>query len=360
MVEADLLVFGSGSLARALVMSLAARSRPLLSVMVAGRNEAAIASIVLLARARAAALDGELSITSAGCDYSEAALDRLFGAVRPRVVLVLASRQSPWHMAPRWRELVAAVGYGLTLPLQAVLADAVFRAARRRHPATFCVNGCYPDMVNGLLAERGIPVAGGIGNIAIIASVLRSMYPGQTVRLIAHHAHVAALIKGQWDGLTPPRVWLGGERWAEQECAALPQRLTLPADDALNAVTAAAAIPMLQALAGRSAPWEGHAPGVNGLPGGYPVRADTRGLHVALPPDITLDEALTANRDFGRFDGIFVEDGNYRLTKAADEVERATRIRLPHSLLSWRADALEQQASHLETLRSALDPFPAR
>ena len=170
MVDVDLLVFGTGSLARALMMALAARPQALVSVMIAGRNEGALASIALLARALAAALDGRLSITSAGCDYSEAALDRLFAAVRPRIVLVLASRQSPWSMGPRWRELVTATGYGFTLPLQAALADVVFRTLRQRHPAALCLNGCYPDMVNCLLADRGIAI---LGELATSPSSLR-------------------------------------------------------------------------------------------------------------------------------------------------------------------------------------------
>jgi hypothetical protein len=359
MADFDLLVFGSGALARALVMALAARPQPLLSVMIAGRNEEALGSVAMLARARAAALDVDFSIAWAGCDYSEAALDRLFAAVRPSMVLTLASQQSPWSMGPRWRKLVIATGYGFTLPLQATLADVVFRTLRQRHPSALCINGCYPDMANRLLADRGIAVIGGIGNIAIIASVLRSLHPNRDVRVLAHHAHVAALIGGRWGGLAPPLVWLDGERCAERKCAALTEQVRLPSDSTLNAITGAAAIPMLQALAGRSAPWEGHAPGVNGLVGGYPVRADAQGLHIAVPRDLALDEARAMNHDFGRFDGIVVEDGAYRLTKTADDIERATGIRLPECLLSWHADDLHEQAARLDVLRSTLDPVPA-
>jgi hypothetical protein len=356
MVEVDLLAFGSGSLTRALVIALAARPQPPLSLMLAGRNEGALGSIALLARACAAALGGTLSISLAPCDYTETALDRLFAAVRPRVVLILASRQSPWWMGPRWRALVRATGYAFTLPLQATLADVVFRAVRQRHPAALCVNGCYPDMVNHLLAQRGVGVIGGIGNIAIIASLLRSLYPNRNVRVLAHHAHIAALISGRWDSLAPPLIWLDGERCSQGDWAALTARVTLPADDTLNAVTGAGAIPMLHALAGRSAPWDGHVPGANGLPGGYPACVDAHGLRIALPPDLSPDEARALNHGFGRFDGIFFEDGAYRLTKTADEIEQATGIRLSESLLSWGADALEDQADRLDALRLALDP----
>jgi hypothetical protein len=208
-----------------------------------------------------------------------------------------------------------------------------------------------------VLADRGITVAGGLGNIAILASVLRSLYPKRVVRLLAHHAHVSALIRGRWEGLAPPLVWLNGIRCPERDCFALIEQITLPADDTLNSVTAAAAVPMLQALAGRSAPWEGHAPGVNGLIGGYPVRADASGLHVALPPDVTFDEACEANQGFSRFDGIVSERGGYQVTRTPDEIEHATGIRLPESLLTWHADTLEEQVDRLVALRSSLDPL---
>src|SRR5262249_36124162 len=146
------------------------------------RNEAALIELALLAAARGAALDGPFPVDIVPNDYSADALMRIFEHVKPRVVLVLASRQSPWRMSPRWRALVSATGYGFTLPLQAVLADAVIFAANRRHPEAICLNGCYPDVANSLLRDRGLRVEGGIGNIAIVAAVLASLNPGRRVQ----------------------------------------------------------------------------------------------------------------------------------------------------------------------------------
>jgi hypothetical protein len=356
MIDVDLLVFGSGSLARALVTTLATRLQPSLSIMIAGRSQAALDSILLLARTRAAALDGELLISSSICDFSEAALEALFLRVRPRIVLVLASLQSPWHMGTRWRRLIQAVGYGFTLPFQAALVDTVFRLSQLHHPSGFRVNGCYPDLVNRVLTDRGLIVTGGIGNIAILASLLRSMYPNRVVQVLAHHAHIAALIRGRWDRLPPPWIWLDRQRLTDAECAALPGRVSLPGDDTLNGVTGAAAIPMLQSLAGLSPPWNGHSPGVNGLLGGYPVSADERGLHLALPSGVTAEQALAANRRFGYFDGVSLKNGYYHLTRTPDEIECATGIRVPASLLTWHPSALSEQIAQLEAFRSTLDP----
>jgi hypothetical protein len=131
--------------------------------------------------------------------------------------------------------------------------------------------------------------------------------------------------------------------------------VVLPPDTSLNDVTGAAAIPMLEALAGRSDPWYGHAPGVNGELGGYPVRADTRGLRIALPAGLAADEARVLNHRFSRADGITVENDEYQCTKTADELQRATGIQLRESIFRWRAAELGEQASRLVELRAALD-----
>lgn len=321
MIDVDLLIFGSGSLTRALVMALAGCAWPGMSIMLAGRNDSVVASLAMLARACAAAVGKELSARSIRCDYSSESLRRVFGTVRPKIVLVLASHQSPWTMSPRWRELIRIIGYGFTLPLQVTIGDAVFREALAHHPGAHLLNGCYPDLANGVLVQRGIPVTGGLGNVAIIAALLRTRYPDRAVRVLAHHSHVVALIKGRWEGLQPPVVWLDNERVPGEDPAALTDGAALPADDGLNAVTGAAAVPMLHALAGRAESWDGHAPGVDGRPGGYPVRADAKGMRITLPPGMALAEATALNEAFGLFDGVAVEDGAYRCVKTSQEIE---------------------------------------
>ena len=258
-------------------------------------------------------------------------------------------------MSHRWRALVSAVGYGFTLPFQAVLADAVIRITNERHPEAICLNGCYPDLTNRVLKERGLRVEGGIGNIAIVAAVLASLHPGRRVQVVAHHAHVAALIRGDWGGMPPPLVWLDGLQQDQAELADLAARACLPADDALNQVTGAAAIPMLQALAGRGRPWLGHAPGVHGQIGGCPVRATPKGLQVALPPNLSLEDVQSANTSCSKFDGLTVLDGLYSLTRDPEDVERQVGLRLPDSLIRWRAVSLEEQVDRLEKFRASLD-----
>jgi hypothetical protein len=60
-----------------------------------------------------------------------------------------------------------------------------------------------------------------------------------------------------------------------------------------------------------------HAPGPQGLPGGYPVRLSAKGAEVIVPAGLTLKEAIHINEEAQKFDGIerIEEDGTLVLTE---------------------------------------------
>jgi hypothetical protein len=61
----------------------------------------------------------------------------------------------------------------------------------------------------------------------------------------------------------------------------------------------------------------GHAPGPNGLPGGYPIRLSAGGVEVFLPEGLTLEEAVRINNEAQVFEGVesIEEDGTVILTE---------------------------------------------
>jgi hypothetical protein len=120
---------------------------------------------------------------------------------RPTVTIVTASEQSPWELADEsnaWAQLVKRGGFGQTLPVNASLASQVFRAANATEPRPFFINACYPDAVNSLLAALGpSDRLIGVGNAAIIESLYRAASRhANTVRVVAHHRHLAELSAG--------------------------------------------------------------------------------------------------------------------------------------------------------------------
>ncbi len=90
-------------------------------------------------------------------------------------------------------------------------------------------------------------------------------------------------------------------------------------------------------------------PGLHGLPGGYPCVAGGGDLEVALPPGLTLADALAVNRDGQRADGIarIDDDGTVWLTARAQVgLKRAFGVgwdRLAPHTMTALADDLSQR-----------------
>jgi hypothetical protein len=291
-------------------------------------------------------------------DWSDYGLiSRTIRELRPKVIAHTASLQSPWALdgSDAWCALIQRVGFGFTLPLQAVLALKVARAIAEESPATSLVNACYPDAVNTVLLANGLPVTGGLGNVAILAYLLwdaleESIKEGKQLRMIGHHAHLAAFIDGR--EVEPAlKSWLDevpiddiAENWFRN--AHLQRNL--------NSVAGSAAVPMLFALSGRGPVWRGHSPGPMGLPGGYPVIVRAGGIEVDLPSEITLKEAKALNTKAGLADGVLInDDGEVELSEssrqALKEVDLATDYSIP-----WHGSEVEQKATRLLDLRESL------
>ena len=92
----------------------------------------------------------------------------------------------------------------------------------------------------------------------------------------------------------------------------------LVADRGLNAVTAASAMPVLEALLPGAAPLRWSTPAPGGLPGGYPVRIAGGVVELDLPPGIDASEAIAYNERAAAGDAIerVDEDGTVHFTEA--------------------------------------------
>jgi hypothetical protein len=350
-MTADLLVTGTGALAEAVLFDLAAMpalGQPM-DIVIAGRNAARLEWLTQAANARAFALETHHRFAYMAVDWDAADdLARLLDDTRPRVVFHTASLQSMWEIAAgrdAWAAEIRASGYGATLPLQLALSLRVARAIGAQSPASRLVNACYPDASNEILSRLGYDVVCGIGNVATLAAAygaaLRIDAPAR-LRMLAHHRQVSAAIAGE-SRRHPPRVWIDATPALGSD--ALPN-VRLPASAALNLVTAAAGAQVLAALLGRIERHVGHAPGPNGLPGGYPVVIGGGRLVLDLPAGMTVDEAVALNREWGACEGVSLDaQGIVRIDAIA------SGSRLPDT---YRIDEIEAVAHRMMRVKADL------
>jgi hypothetical protein len=214
---------------------------------------------------------------------------------------------------PFFHKLAQARG-GPWLPTTLVLVHKLMQAIQQTGLAPIVLNGGTPDNSHEVLGKVGLAPTSGIGNLALTVPAIRQAIakqlavPAEQVEVLffAHSAVVQSLRRGTTGGgpfsLT---VSLNQED--------VTQRLDLPAlfsqlpltlqHEYTQLLTAASTVAVLEALlAGR--PTVVHAPGPNGLPGGYPLRRGKQGLEVILPGELTLDEAICINQGGQRLDGI--------------------------------------------------------
>jgi len=184
---------------------------------------------------------------------------------------------------------------------------------------TAVVNTSYPDVTNPSLARVGLAPTVGIGNMDLAvpyirkaaAEILNVPMSDVGVELIAHHYHCYYWCR-YGTGLDAPfylRVYVGHEDVTDQLgdmlafIAVLPKRAMRPGGRHGQFVVAASALKNIMAI------WNDtgertHAPGPQGLEGGYPVRLSRNGAEVVLPRGMSLAEARELNLKAQQYDGI--------------------------------------------------------
>jgi hypothetical protein len=317
----DILILGTGSFAARILFDLAATATAPLTVAVAGRNPDRLDWLRTAANARAHMFGRTVRCASARVDLLDAdATAELLEACRPAVTVQAASLQSGAVISATgnaWTQLVAEGGLSATAVFQALLSMRVARALHSAHPAGRLINCCFPDVVNGLIAAAGLPIGCGIGNVAILAHAFSGALPEaerSSLRVLAHYQTIAPWRRPKQDrnGLALPRVWMGDEELTDVLGKFAEVRLT---PEPVIDISGASGAPLIEAMA-LGGEWAGHAPGPNGLPGGYPVRLRVGELvlHLDLPTGLGHDAAAAWNAGFEAANGLVVGDGRARYT----------------------------------------------
>jgi len=218
---------------------------------------------------------------------------------------------------------------GPWLPMTLTLTYNLMQAVKQTNPDIKVINGSYPDSVNYTLEKVGLAPTIGIGNLANnIPAIRKSIAIKQDasveqveVLFFAHH-YVSHCISryGNSGGASFHLAAYRNNKDISQQLDLhtifdlLPTQLKR-ATGPLQLLTAASAIIIFHAMIHNTGAIT-HAPGPNGLPGGYPVRVYQKGVEVVLPKNFSLEEAIQVNKNGQRLDGIdYVDrDGTVHFT----------------------------------------------
>lgn len=325
-----ILMVGTGAFAARIACDIAAGARHPVRLVIAGRNVDRLGWLATACNARAATFGTGVEASAVTADLASAeTIAPMLASVRPDVVVQAASVQTAAVIArsdSAWSRLVAEGGLSTTAVFQALLSARVGHAMRLAAPGSLLVNCCFPDVVNGMLAGLGLPVACGVGNVGILSSCFAgALGPAGIgrVKVLAHYQTIGAWRRPESEraGLPVPRVWIDDVEIDDVQARFA--RIRLTPEPALE-VSGSASVPLLVAMATRGTALSAHAPGPLGLPGGYPVRWADGALALDLPPGLSRAEAVSWNLSFEQRNGLVVsEDGRVGYTGVLHERLRA-------------------------------------
>jgi hypothetical protein len=237
------------------------------------------------------------------------ALKALLTRLEPELIVQCATLLSPFALRSVETGAAQAVlkgGFALQLAAQLPVVRALMQALRALGMKCPVINCSYPDATHPILAAEGLAPTIGIGNVAIMAMWYQRQIAGAneaTLQVVGQHAQLGPALAGTYAAPeTPvPLVYLNGRRLGPQE---LLFDTRLKGGAAMNHLAAATVVPILRGFTERDGVVETHAPGVFGLPGGYPVRFVAGELEMRLPAGLSREDAVSFNKLAAKGEGI--------------------------------------------------------
>ncbi|GAB3984756.1 hypothetical protein GCM10029978_095340 [Actinoallomurus acanthiterrae] len=315
------MIFGYGMLGGRVIDEVV-RAHPDLRVIAVGRRADLLEQRINLARYAALNYDAMAEVVPLCLDILD--LPRVAGAVRTHQpdLIFNATSMLPWWMLDRLptdlRSQIKQAGSGIWAATDLLLPLRLSQALRISSFAGTFINASFPDLVNPIIFRQRIGPICGIGNVAnavpgvrlAAATMLGEPVQDVRIRLVAHHFTSYNMpVSGTSAGVPfALQILLRGQDVshrlnAEAIFAAVAGKFRRVKGAAGQAVTVSSAMSVLNALLDGS-PHYTHAPGVLGLPGGYPVRVEAGRASLDLPTGLSPDGAVEINIQAGRWDGI--------------------------------------------------------
>jgi len=283
--------------------------------------------------------------------------------VKPDLIFNATTLQSWWVIGLLPKEAYSKLleaGLGPWLPMHLTLVHKLMRAFKKAGIKAHVVSSSFPDGVHPVLGKVGLTPTVGIGNFdlliprikLVVSRKLNVPVRNVSVFMVAHHFHDVHIEDYGTSGGAPYflKILVGDknvtERFDPEKLFSEP--LPTPAGNQSDQQVASSAVKNIIAILNDTGELT-HAPGPNGLPGGYPVRLSAKGAEVFLPEELTLEEAIRINEEAQKFDGIekIKEDGTVAFT---DKAVKIMREMLNYDCTELKIEESEERAMELKTL----------
>ena len=261
----------------------------------------------------------------------------------PDLVFQVGSLQSWWvreYLPEESQKALAEAGLGPWLPMHLTLPYKLGLAIQRAGIDPYFIDASFPDVVCPTLGKVGMAPTAGIGNMALIVPLIKMMtskqlgVPTRDVEVFmvgAHYIGYTVVFNGSTLGAPYYlKVLVNGQDVTQEidpDHRLKDTGLGLPPllGEALGntSLIAAGAVSVIRAIMQDTREIV-HAPGPDGLPGGYPVRLGRDIVEVVLPADISLQDAIAINQEDNRCDGIekIEDDGTVIITDQSQKIMR--------------------------------------
>jgi len=288
--------------------------------------------------------------------------------VNPRIIYNAATLQSWWVIDALPKEVHKKLykdfcGLGPWVPMHLLLVHKLMQAVKVAGVSSLVANSSFPDLVNPVLAKVGLGPNVGIGNIDLITVPWRKVVseimdvPMRSVRVYIFGHHYSSYNLGRTGtGLDAPyyiKIIVEDKDVTKdfdiRELAReIPKRAKRTTGTQINWVVASSAVRVILGVLNDTNEIT-HAPGPEGLVGGYPVRLDREGAKIFLPEGVSRKKAIQINEEAQKYDGIekIEDDGTVVFT---DEAYNTFKDLLNYDCKKMKVEEIEERAKELDKL----------
>ncbi len=227
--------------------------------------------------------------------------------VRPDIIVQCASLVSPWAAFGKSSislDSFRAAGFAANISAQLPIITNLMQAIELEKFNCITINSSYPDVTNMVLKNIGKSPDIGIGNVGMIRRIIQLNYPNLSdkLRVFAHHSQVWSFLKGHnyQEGIQV-KIFNDSDDVSKE---VKPRASGIPITKELNSLAASHALEILLGYLDEKTETFSSAPGVLGLPGGWPIRISNGKAFLDMPQGVTIDEIVHYQNAAGKLEGI--------------------------------------------------------